>query len=369
MAGRSGGVAVSLLYWSLRRLLELVVLRSRSEREKEIEILLLRHQLRVLERQVARPQLTQADRALLAAFSRVLPRRAWKQSCLVTPATLLRWHRELVARRWTYPGRSPGRPPTAVEVRELVVRLARENPAWGYRRIQGELIGLGVKLAASTAWAILKEARIAPAPKRLEASWAEFLRRQAASILECDFLTVDTLFLKRFYVLFFIELATRRVHLVGITTNPDGAWVTQQARNLLMQLDDEGVQPRFLIRDRDNKFTRGFDEVFRSQGIRVIKAPVRAPRARAHAERWIGTVRRECLDRLLIVGRRHLHHVLAIYTRHYNERRPHRSLGQRPPLSATAPPEQQPPGEVLRLDRLRRRDRLGGLIHEYELAA
>jgi hypothetical protein len=185
-----------------------------------------------------------------------------------------------------------------------VVRLARENPSWGYRRIQGELVGLGVKLAASTVWTILKEAGVEPAPKRLEQSWAEFLRAQAASILECDFLTVDTLFLRRFYVLFFIELATRRVHLAGITTNPDGRWVAQQARNLLMQLDDEDVRPLFLVRDRDSKFTRAFDEVFRSEGIRVIKAPVRAPRARAHAERWVGTVRRECLDRLLILGRR-----------------------------------------------------------------
>jgi transposase len=233
VAGRSERVAVSLLYWSLRRFLELFVLRRRSEREKEIEILLLRQQLRVLQRQVARPQLTQADRTLLAAMSSVLSRRVWKRSLFVTPATLLRWHRELVARRWTYPHRWGGRPGTPVELRELVVRLARENPGWGYRRIQGELVGLGIKLAASTVWTILKEAGIEPAPTRLEPNWAEFLRQQAASILECDFLTVDTLFLKRFYVLFFIELATRRVHLAGITTNPDGRWVTQQARNLL----------------------------------------------------------------------------------------------------------------------------------------
>jgi hypothetical protein len=166
------------------------------------------------------------------------------------------------------------------------------------------LVGLGIKLAASTVWTILREEGIEPAPNRLETSWAEFLRAQAASILECDFLTVDTLFLKRFYVLFFIELATRRVHLTEITTNPDGSWVTQQARNLLMQLNDEEARPRFLVRDRDGKFTREFDEVFRSEGIRVIKAPVRAPKARAHAERWVGSVRRECLDRLLIVGRR-----------------------------------------------------------------
>jgi transposase len=213
-------MVLSFVYWSLRQLLELAVLRRRSEREKEIEILVLRHQLRVLQRQVTRPQLTQADRALLAAFSRVLARRAWRRSLFVTPATLMRWHRELVARRWTYPHRRPGRPPTPAEVRELVVRLARENPGWGYRRIQGELVGLGVKLAASTVWSILKEAGIEPAPKRSETSWAEFLRRQAASILECDFLTVDTVFFKRFYVLFVIEPARRRVHLCGVTTKP-----------------------------------------------------------------------------------------------------------------------------------------------------
>jgi putative transposase len=369
VAGRSQGIVLSFLYWSLRRLLELAVLRRRTEREKEIEILLLRHQLRVLERQVARPQLTQADRVLLAALSRVLPRAAWKQSFCVTPGTVLRWHRGLVARRWTYPHRSRGRPATSDETRELVVRLARENSAWGYRRIQGELAGLGIKLAASTVWTILREAGIEPAPKRLERSWADFLRQQAASILECDFLTVDTLFLKRFYVLFFIELATRRVHLAGITTNPDGRWVTQQARNLLMQLEDDGVHPRFLVRDRDSKFTREFDELFRSEGIRVIKAPVRAPKARAHAERWVGSVRRECLDRILIVGRRHLQQVMATYARHYNEHRPHRSQGQRPPFSKPRPSDEQAMADVIDLDRIRRHDLLGGLIHEYELAA
>jgi putative transposase len=369
VAGRSRGVALQFLYWSLRRLLELVVLRFRSVREKEIEILLLRHQLCVLERQVGRPELTQADRALLAAFSRVLSRHAQRRCAFVTPATLLRWHRELVARRWTYQHRRPGRPSTPAEVRELVLRLARENPSWGYRRIQGELVGLGFKLAASTVWTILKEEAIEPAPKRMQASWAEFLRQQAASILECDFLTVDTLFLKRCYVLFFVELATRRVWLAGITTNPDGRWVTQQARNLLMSLDEEDVRPRFLVRDRDSKFTRDFDAVFRSDGMRVIKAPVRAPKARAHAERWVGTVRRECLDRILIVGRRHLQRVLAVHVAHYNEHRPHRALEQRPPLRTSPPGHEQPIAEVIDLDRVRRRDLLGGLIHEYQLAA
>jgi putative transposase len=275
-----------------------------------------------------------------------------------------------VARRWTYPHRRPGRPATPVAVRELVVRLARENPGWGYRRVQGELLGLGIKIAASTVWTILREAGVEPAPRRLDSSWREFLRRQAASIVECDFLTVDTVFFKRFYVLFFIELASRRVRIAGITANPDGAWVTQQARNLVMGLDDECVPVRFLIRDRDSKFTASFDEVFRSEGIRVIKAPVRAPRARAHAERWVESLRRECLDRLLILGRGHLERVVRVYAQHYNGHRPHRSLAQRPPL-AKPPPIDEPPrrNELLQLDRLHRRDRLGGLLHEYELAA
>lgn len=181
---------------------------------------------------------------------------------------------------------------------------------------------------------------------------------------------VDTVFLKRFYILFFIELASRRVHLAGVTAKPDSAWVTQQARNLIMRLDDEGVRVRFMIRDRDSKFTRDFDEVFRSEGIRVIKAPVRAPRARAHAERWVGSVRRECLDRLPIVGRRHLESVVRVYALHYNTHRPHRALNQQPPLAKPAPVGARAPrGQPLQLDHLRRREVLGGLLHEYELAA
>jgi transposase InsO family protein len=215
----------------------------------------------------------------------------------------------------------------------------------------------------------LKQAGIEPAPRRLEASWAAFLRRQAASILECDFFTVDTLLLKRFYVLFFIELESRRLHVAGIMTNRDGRWASRRARNLLMQLDDQAVQPRFLVRDRDGKFTREFDEVFRAEGIRVIKAPIRAPKARAHAERWVGSVRRERLDRLLITGRRQLRHVLATYTSHYNEHRPHRSLRQPPPLGNPPPLDEEAIGDAIELDRVRHRDLLGGLIHEYELAA
>jgi putative transposase len=349
---------VSLVYWVLRRLLELVVLRLRSERSKELEILVLRQQLQVVRRQVARPRLRTADRVLLAALSRSLPRSAWS-SLFVSPATLLRWHRQLVARRWTYSRRTVGRPRTGGGVSELVLRLARENPTWGYRRVQGELVGLGITLAPSTIWAILRRHGIEPAPRRAELSWSEFLRAQASAIIACDFLTVDTVWLRRLYVLFFIELGSRRVHFGGVTSNPHGRWVTQQARNLVMALAEQERPVRFLIRDRDSKFTFGFDEVFGSEGVRVIRTPVRAPQAKAHAERWVGSLRRECLDRLLILDRRQLELVTRAYIKHYNDHRPHRSLEQRPPLAKQPPAEQPQPNSI------GRRDRLGGLLHEY----
>jgi hypothetical protein len=349
---------VSLVYWVLRRLLELVVLGLRSDRSKELEILVLRHQLHVLQRQVARPRLRTADRVLLAALSRSLPRPAWS-TLFVSPATLLRWHRQLVARRWTYSRRTVGRPRTERGISELVLRLARENPTWGYRRIHGELVGLGIALAPSTIWAILRRHGIEPAPRRAELSWSQFLRAQASAVIACDFLTVDTVWLRRLYVLFFIELANRRVHFGGVTANPNERWVTQQARNLVLTLAEQERPVRFLVRDRDSKFTRGFDEVFRSEGIRVIRTPVRAPEAKAHAERWVGSLRRECLDRLLILGRRQLERVVRAYIRHHNEHRPLRSLEQRPPLAKPPPTAQLPPTQI------GRRDRLGGLIHEY----
>src|SRR5919198_3788120 len=323
--------SLSLVYWVIRRLFELLVLLGRSERTKEVEILVLRHELQVLRRQVARPRLRSADRVLLAALSQLLPRPR-RRSFLVQPATLLRWHRELVCRRWTYPARPPGRPPVASQARKLVLRLASENPTWGYRRIHGELMGLGIPLSPSSVWNILHRQGIEPAPRRASLSWREFLRQQAAGILECDFFTVETLWLRRLYMLFFTELARRRVHLAGVTANPNGAWVAQQARNLIMTLADQEQRPRFLIRDRDNKFTAAFDEVFRSEGIRVIRTPVAAPRAKAHAERWVGSVRRECLDRILIVSRGHLERVLRAYVAHHNLHRPHRPLAQQPPM-------------------------------------
>ena len=314
-----------LAYAALCRSFQLLVLRAHGDAAKDLEILVLRHQLTVLRRQIGRPKLEPADRALLAAVSRVLPRARW--SCfIIKPETLLRWHRRLVADAWTYPHRQTGRPPLDPEVQQLIIRLARENPRWGYQRIQGELLSLGVHVSATAIRTTLRRHRLDPAPRRANGSWSAFLRQQAAGIVACDFFTVDTVWLRRLYVLFFIELDTRRVHLAGVTASPNGAWVTQQARNLLLVLGERAQRLRRLIRDRDAKFSRSFDEVLYSEGVEVLVTPVRAPRANAYAERWVRTVRAECLDWLLIVGRGHLEMVMRLYVAHYNRHRPHRAL-------------------------------------------
>lgn len=269
---------VSLVYLLARRLIELLVLRARTDASKDVELLVLR-------RQVTRPRPRLADRAVLAALSAALPRLRWPVF-FVQPKTLLRWHRELVARTWTYrPAKPPGRPPTAQLVRGLVCRLATENPDGGYRRIYGELTGLGHRVAPSTVWQILQRAGLDPAPRRAGPDVARVPHRQATTIVACDFFTIDTVFLRRLYVLSFTELGTRTVHLAGVTAHPTGSWVTQQARNLLMDLGDQVERLRFLIRDRDSKFVTGFDTVFTTEQITIIRTPVRAPRANAVAER------------------------------------------------------------------------------------
>jgi putative transposase len=356
-------MVLSFVYLAFVALLKLLLRGGRRVEVKDLELLVLRHQVDVLRRQIGRPALRPSDRALLSGAARLLP-SARRHGLLVTPQTLLRWHRQLVRRRWAYPSARAGRPSIDATTRELVLRLARENPRWGYQRIAGELNKLGLRVSPSTVRRLLAHAGLGPAPRRSGPSWREFVRAQAASIVACDFFTVDTALLRRYYVLFFIELQTRRVHLAGATANPDGRWVAQQARNL--SLTGALGDITFVIRDRDSKFTGGFDEVFRTEGIAVIQTPFRSPQANAHAERFVRTARTECLDWLLIVGPRQLDRVLRVYVDHYNTERPHRALGRCPPV-ATEPPTPPPP--LTAVQQLERRDRLGGLLHAYHLAA
>src|SRR3954451_8808815 len=320
----------AFLYLALRALLG-ALLRSRRGLDakdlrgldaKDLELLVLRHELEILRRQVARPKLRLPDRALLAAAACHLPRSS-RGVLLVTPRTLLRWHQALVRRKWRQPPGHPGRPKLAAELRELVLRLARENPRWGHRRICGELLKLGFRVSPTSIRRLLAQAKLAPAPRRSGPSWREFLRAQAASIAACDFFTVESVFLRRYYAFFFIGHESRRVWFAGCTANPTGAWVAQQARNLALELSERGG--RVLIRDRDSKYSREFDEVFRSERIRVLTTPVRSPQANALPERFVRTVRNECLDGLLILSRRHLEHVLRTYVDHYNRQTPQRS--------------------------------------------
>lgn len=346
---------LSVVYASFRVLLGALI--CRHHRDRDLELLVLRRQLNVLQRTAGRPRWQPADRFILAALSARLPRPAWR-SMLVTPETILRWHRQLVRRKWAAFGRrvQMGRRPLPAELRELVIRLASENPTWGYLRIKGELRKLGYRLSASTIRRVLGKKRLPPAPRRGGMAWGEFLRAHAGAVLACDFFTVDTVLLRRLYVFFIIELSTRRVFLAGCTANPSGDWVTRQARNLSWLIGDGELRPTILIRDRDSKFTSSFDEVFRADGVRVVKTPPRAPRANSVAERWIQSARREALDRILIFSERHLRAVMAEYVDHYNRARPHRSLGLAAPIPANDQVAQGP---------VARRARLGGLINEY----
>ncbi len=348
-----------LVFLALRRFVR-VFAGSSSVAALEVENAVLRHQLAVLRRTVRRPPLRRRDRLLLAAAGGLLPRDRWSV-LLVSPQTLLRWHRELVRRKWSYGRRWPGRPPLDSALRELVVRLGRENPSWGCILIQGELRKLGIRVGATTIRSVLRRSGCGPAPRRGGPSWGEFLRAQAQGMLACDFFTVETAWLRTLYVLFFIEHGSRRVRLAGVTANPDGVWMRQQARNLAVEERLDGV--RFLVHDRDRKFSGPFDEIMRGEGVRVVKTPVRAPQANAIAERWVRSVRNECLDHVLVFGRRHLEQILRGYVTHYNAERPHRSLA----LAAPAGEPHQARGSPLA--GIRRREVVGGLIHEYYAAA
>jgi putative transposase len=360
-------MCLRFVFLLITRLTSWLRLSQREETWKTAEILILRHQLTVLQRrQPRRPKLDWADRALLATLLAVIPKaRRHGLRLLVTPDTIIRWHRDIIRRRWaarSIRGKT-GRPATRRNIRALVLRLARENPGWGYRRIHGELAGLGAKIAASTVWEILKKAGIDPAPRRADPTWPHFLRSQAEAILACDFFTADLLDGTQAYVLAVIEHATRRIRILGVTLHPTGAWTAQQARNLLMDLGEQAHQVKFMIRDRGSNYTAAFDAVLADTGIRTVLCNVRTPRMNAIAERWIGGCRRELLDRTLIWNENHLRRILREYETHHNQHRPHRSLDSAAPLKPLPEPVD------LEQHRVRRHPRVGGMINEYRLVA
>jgi transposase InsO family protein len=351
-----------LLYLIFVRLCGWLVLLGRSSASKDAELLVLRHEVSVLRRANPRPRLDWADRAVLAALIRLLPAKL-RMHRLVTPGTVLRWHRRLIARKWTYPHRT-GRPPISAEIAMLIERLASENDNWGYKRIQGELLKLGHRVSASTIRRVLRALEIPPAPqRRTDTTWRQFLHTQAATMLATDFFHVDcAVTLQRLYCLFVIEVGSRYVRILGVTANPDGAWTAQQIRNLLMELGDRATDFRFLVRDRAGQFTTDFDAVLADAGIEVAKIPPRSPRANCYAERFVLTARTEITDRMLIFGQRHLQTILTQYEAHYNGRRPHRSC-------QLSPPRPDHPVADPSRKRIDRRPVLGGLINEYERAA
>ncbi|MBO3681656.1 integrase core domain-containing protein [Streptomyces sp. NEAU-YJ-81] len=342
-----------------------------SDRDKDAEILALRHQITVLERQLGKEKVrfSPSDRAFLAALLHRLPLPALRRvRLLVRPDTVLRWHRDLATRLHAALSRPkrPGRPRTVRSIRILVLRLARENPDWGYRRLHGELLALGVKVAASTVWKILKEAGVDPAPDRSSSTWADFLRSQADALLACDFFETVTLSGTRMYVLAVIEHSSRRIRILGATAHPTASWVTQAAKNLIMDLEDVACRARFMIRDRDGKFPQLFDAVLKDAGIEVVLTGIQMPRMNSVMERWIQTCRRELLDRTLIWNQRHLLHALREFEEFYNSHRPHQGIANARPLHPLPTPIDDP-DELSQLD-IRRHDRLGGILHEYRHA-
>lgn len=361
-----------LAYLGVTNMFALLRLLPVSDRDKDAEILALRHQLAVLQRHLSGQKIRfePADRALLAALLHRLPRPTLHDlRLLVRPDTILRWHRDLLARRHAAASRPRrrGRPRTLRSIRALVLRVAKENPGWGYRRVRGELLTLGVTVAASTVWEILREAGIDPAPERAATTWADFLHSQAEALLAADFIETVTLTGARMYILAVIEHASRRIRILGVTAHPTAAWVTQAARNLVMDLQDAGANARYLIRDRDGKYPALFDAILADAGITIVHSGVRMPRMNAVMERWVRTCRRELLDRTLVWNQRHLLCALREFEIFYNEHRPHQGIANARPLRPLPEPITDP-DRLAHLD-IHRRDRLGGILHEYEHAA
>jgi putative transposase len=357
-------VACLLMRWSFG----LVALMFRRDQAKDAELLVLRHENAMLRRHAGRVRYKPADRAWFTALTRFIPRWRWARVFPVSPATLVAWHRRLSARKYdTSNRRQPGRPPTIRSIAQLTIRLSKESPLWGYRRIHGELTKLGITVAPSTVYEILHSSGIDPAPRRSGPTWRQFLTTQAGGILAVDFLHVDTVVLKRLYVLVFIEHRTRRMHLGGITAHPTGAWTVQQARNLALDLGEQFENIKFVIRDRGSNFTASFDAVFQATGATILRTAIQAPRMNAICERLVGTLRREVLDRVLILGEAHLCAVLTKYQEHYDTARPHQGIGQRIPHGA--PQDSRPAATDLDSWQIRRKPVLGGLINEYERAA
>jgi len=361
-------VCLRFVFLLTTRLLAAARLSCRDAAWKNAEILLLRHQLALVQRQLGehvRPKVSWADRALIAFLLGLIPKaRHPGLRLIVTPGTILRWRRDILHRRWAEKSRPRGRPATRRNIKALVLRMARDNEGWGYRRIAGELAGLGIKIAPSTVWEILKKAGIDPAPRTSGPTWAQFLRSQAEAILATDFFTVDLLDGTTAYVLTMIEHATRRIRILGATAHPTAAWTVQTARNALTDLEDHADRFKYLVKDRGPQFTASFDAVFQAADIQIITTAAQAPVMNAIQERWHRSVRAELLDRTLVWNLAHLRRVLVEYESFYNGHRPHRALGQAAPLKPL-------PDNAVDLDHFRvtRHDRIGGILHEYHLTA
>jgi len=358
------------MYWSLMHILtfflDLFTIMGITDSNRDLEIIILRHQVHILQRKVkTHPRISDSERMIMATLTNKFRRSSkdarqhlYQVLLIYKPDTVLAWHRNLVRRKWSFKREGkPSRPGISCELEALILRLAKENPRWGYDKIQGELLKLGHRLGATSVRNILKRHRVTPVSQRSTGSWCSLLRHYKDQILACDFFTVETIWLKTIYVLFFIELGTRRIHLAGCTTNPNKIWVTQQARQLVWDLkDNDRDMMAFLIHDNDTKFTSSFDSVFSSEGAEILHTPYQAPRANAFAERWVRSVREECLDHILILNENHLRCVLNEYAEYYNHARPHQGIRQHFPISG---PVRNTGGPI------RSRDILGGIIHDY----